>query len=71
MINELNKILKQVHEPDEYTLIPHNLSHPSYWIWKLPNVKMKDLNKKRATELILYSNSTNTMNKINSNKFRQ
>ena len=44
MINELTKILKQVHEPDEYTLIPYNLSHPSYWIWKLPNVKMKDLN---------------------------
>ena len=32
---------------------------------------MKDLNKKMATELILYSNSTNTMNKINSDKFRQ
>jgi hypothetical protein len=44
MINELTKILKQVHEPDEYTLIPYNLSHPSYWIWKLSNVKMKDLN---------------------------
>jgi len=44
MINELNKILKQVHEPDEYTMIPHNLDHPSYWVWKIRNVKMKDLN---------------------------
>lgn len=44
MIKELNKILKQIHEPDEYSLVPHNLSHPSFWIWKLPNSKMKDLN---------------------------
>ncbi len=44
MIKELNKILKQVHEPDEYRLEPHNLTHPLYWIWKVNNVKMKDLN---------------------------
>jgi hypothetical protein len=44
MIKELRNILQQVHEPDEYTLIPHNLEHPLYWVWKLPNAKMKDLN---------------------------
>ena len=44
MIKELNKILKQVHEPDEYRLIPHNMNHRNYWIWKIENVKMKDLN---------------------------
>ena len=44
MINELNKILKQVHEPDEYRLVPENLTHPNFWIWKLSNAKMKDLN---------------------------
>jgi len=44
MIKELNKILKQVHEPDEYRLVPHNLTHPTYWIWKVDGVKMKDLN---------------------------
>ena len=44
MIKELNKILKQVHEPDEYQLIPHNMNHPTYWIWKIENVKLKDLN---------------------------
>lgn len=44
MINELNKILKQVHEPDEYRLIPHDMNHRNYWIWKIENVKMKDLN---------------------------
>ena len=44
MIKELQKILTQVHEPDEYQLIPHNMGHPTYWIWKIENVKMKDLN---------------------------
>jgi hypothetical protein len=44
MIKDLKKILQQVHEPDEYELIPHNLEHPLYWIWKLENAKMKDLN---------------------------
>lgn len=43
MIRELQKILKQVHEPNEHRLIPHNLNHPLYWIWKLPNGKLKDL----------------------------
>lgn len=42
-IKDLQKILKQVHEPDEYSLVPHNLSHPTYFIWKLENAKMKDL----------------------------
>ena len=44
MIKELQKILKQVHEPDEYQLIPHNMTHPEYWIWKIEKAKMKDLN---------------------------
>jgi len=44
MIKELQKILKQVHEPNEYQLIPHNMGHPEYWIWKIENAKMKDLN---------------------------
>ena len=44
MIKDLQKILKQVHEPDEYQLIPHNMEHQLYWIWKIENAKMKDLN---------------------------
>ena len=44
MINELNKILLQVHAPNEFRLIPHNMTHPEFWIFKLENVKMKDLN---------------------------
>lgn len=43
MIKDLQKILKQVHEPDEYNLVPHNMEHPLYWIWKVENGKMKDL----------------------------
>ena len=42
-IKDLKKILEQVHEPDEYRLVPHNMGHPTYWIWKLENAKMKDL----------------------------
>ena len=43
-VNELVKILEQVHEPDEYQMVAHDLSHDSYYIWKIENVKMKDLN---------------------------
>ena len=43
-INELVKILKQVHEPDEYQLSAHDLNHGLYYIWKLEGVKRKDLN---------------------------
>ena len=44
-IKDLKKILEQVHEPDEYQLIPHDLVHPLYWVWKIENAKMKDLNE--------------------------
>lgn len=44
-IKDLKKILEQVHEPDEYQLIADNLSDPNYYIWKLENAKMKDLNQ--------------------------
>ena len=44
MIKELNKILLQVHEPNEFKLIPHNMGHPLYWIWKVENARMKNLN---------------------------
>jgi hypothetical protein len=44
MIKELQKILTQVHEYDEYRMVPHDMNHPFYWIWKIQNAKMKDLN---------------------------
>ena len=43
-IKDLRKILEQVHEFYEYQLTPVNLTHPNYFIWKVPGVKMKDLN---------------------------
>lgn len=45
-VNELKKILEQVHEPDEYRLEVESLTHPLYFIWKVNDVKMKDLNTK-------------------------
>ena len=42
-IKDLVNILKQVHEPDEYQLSPHNLNHSTFSIWKLEDGKMKDL----------------------------
>lgn len=43
-IKDLQKILKQVHEPNEFQLVVENMNHGLYWIWKLENAKMKDLN---------------------------
>ena len=43
-VNQLVKILEQVHEPDEFQLVAHDLNHGLYYIWKLENAKMNDLN---------------------------
>ena len=43
-LKDLQKILKQVHAPNEYQMISHNLEHPRYWIWKVENGKLSDLN---------------------------
>lgn len=42
-IKDLVNILSQVHEPDEYKLVSHDMNHSLYWIWKLPDGKLKDL----------------------------
>ena len=36
-LKDLQKILQQVHEPDEYQLVAHDMNHDIYWIWKLEN----------------------------------
>jgi hypothetical protein len=46
MIKDLQKILKQVHEPNEFSLVVHKLNHPRYYIFKGENIKLKDLNVK-------------------------
>lgn len=43
MIHDLEKILKQIHELNEYELVPHNLTGSIYYVYKLENVKVKDL----------------------------
>ena len=43
MIYDLNKILKQIEDQNEYALIPMDMNHPLYWIWVATNTKLKDL----------------------------
>ena len=43
---ELKNILKQINEPNEYTLQPLDLEHPLYWIFYVPHVREKSLNPK-------------------------
>ena len=45
-LKDLQKILTQVHSPNEYQLVSHNPNHPLYWIWKIPNAKLSDLDLK-------------------------
>ena len=45
MINDLKNILEQINQTNETLLIPVNLYHPLYWIWKAENYTMKDLYK--------------------------
>lgn len=42
-IGDLNRLYKQMHEPDEYHLAPYDLNHGIYWIWVLRNSYIKDL----------------------------
>jgi len=43
MIFDLNKILRQIEEPDEFTLTPMDMNNSLYWIWVAKNTKLKDL----------------------------
>ena len=46
MIKDLQKILLQVHAPNEYQLSEVSIDHPLYWIWSISNAKMRDLDLK-------------------------
>ena len=35
--------MKEVNEPNEFELFPHDLNHPYYWIYKVENVRIKTL----------------------------
>jgi hypothetical protein len=43
MIRDLKKILIQMNEPNEISLVPYDMVHPVYWIWKATNTSLKDL----------------------------
>jgi hypothetical protein len=45
-ITELKNIMKQVNEPNEYRLVPDDMGHPLYWIWKAEGVSLKPINPK-------------------------
>lgn len=40
---DINRLLKQMHEPVEYHLASYDLTHPIYWIWILRNAVINDL----------------------------
>ena len=40
----LKEILKEINEPNEFVLSPLNLEHPLYWVYSVPNVRLKKLN---------------------------
>jgi len=40
----LKEILKEINEPNEFVLEPLNLEHPLYWVYSVPNVRLKKLN---------------------------
>ena len=42
-LGDINRLLKQMHEPDEYHLAPYDLMHSLYWIWILRNAVISDL----------------------------
>ena len=42
-VRELKNIMKEVNEPNEFELFPHDLNHPYYWVYKVENVRIKTL----------------------------
>jgi hypothetical protein len=42
-IKQLKDILLQVHEQDEYRLVPYDMNHPNYWIWYLEGGRVKQM----------------------------
>jgi hypothetical protein len=45
-IKELKDIMKQINEPNEFQLVPINLTHSLYWIWSIDGVRLKPIYSK-------------------------
>jgi hypothetical protein len=49
-IKTLKNIMKEVNEPNEFVMTPHDLVHPLYWIWKVENCRLKTLDGRLSTK---------------------
>jgi len=49
-IKTLKNIMKEVNQPNEFTLEVVDLSHSLYWIWKAPNCRIKTLDSRLASK---------------------
>jgi hypothetical protein len=38
--------MKEVNAPNEYEMVPVDLYHPLYWIWKVDNIRIKTLDSR-------------------------
>ena len=45
-IKTLKNIMKEVNAPNEYDMVPVDLTHPLYWIWKVDNIRIKTLDSR-------------------------
>ena len=49
-IKTLKNIMKEVNEPNEFVMVPHDLVHSLYWIWKVENCRLKTLDSRLSTK---------------------
>ena len=49
-IKTLKNIMKEVNQPNEFTLEVVDLSHSLYWIWKATNCRIKTLDSRLASK---------------------
>ena len=42
--------MKEVNAPEEFNMTPFNLVHPLYWIWSVPNCRVKTLDSRLTTK---------------------
>ena len=45
-IKTLKNIMKEVNQPNEFNMVPVDLTHPLYWIWKVENCRLKTLDSR-------------------------
>ena len=48
-VKEIRDVLQQLNEPNEFILEEVDLTDVNYWIWKISNCKIKDMNSRFNT----------------------